>query len=134
MHTRNRHNTHNRQRTTPTTHSRQTQHWHHTLFHSNEILKVVWVRQTCLDLKDGERRPLKGKYQGKLWWKLQAMASVSGQAIVVGGGLAGMSLKGGGEEARTRQVVVRKQWSRCGVVAGQVQSGSFSGCSALTVV
>ena len=37
--------------------------------------------------------------------------------------------EGRGEEARTRQVVVWKQWSRCGVVAGQVQSGSVSGCT-----
>ena len=53
---------------------------------------------------------------------LVVIASVSGQAVVAGGGLAGMSLKGGREEARTRQVVVWKQWNRCGVVSGQVQS------------
>ena len=37
---------------------------------------------------------------------LVVIPSVSGQAVVVGGGLAGMSLKGGAKKPRTRQVVV----------------------------
>ena len=80
-------NTHTKQ----TTHSR---HHTHNRQHSNAILESGLSKTNVSGLERWSTQSLKGKYQEKLWCKLQAVASVSGQAKVVGD-LAGMSLKGG---------------------------------------
>ena len=38
-------------------------------------------------------------------------------------------LKGGAKKPELAKVLCEKQWRRCGVVAGQVQSGPVSGCT-----
>ena len=60
---------------------------------------------------------------------LVVMASVSGQAIVVGDGLAGMSLKGGREELELAKLLCENSGADVEVVVGQVESGSVFGCT-----